>query len=68
MKAQEMVRKAITTAYCLDYDTYCEIFQLEQGPYAMLKWRKQQDNFGAWFCDLDTGNSRLFMDYVLREK
>lgn len=66
----EIVRRAITTAYCMDFDTYCEVFGLRefQMDYAQEKWEKQQKDFGAWYCDLDSGYSKIFMDYVLREK
>lgn len=68
MEPNEIVRKAVTTAYCMDFDTYCDVFGLRdfQMAYAKEKWEKQRWNFAAWYCDLDHHNSEVFMNYVLR--
>ncbi len=70
MEPNNIVRKAVQVAHCMDFDTYCKVFGLKefQMAYAKEKWEKQQKSFGAWYCDLDTGNAKLFMAYVLRRK
>ncbi len=61
-----IVRKALQTGFCMDYDTYCEVMHNGVGDYyAKEKFNKMQRNFTRWFCDLDKTYSHKFMEYVL---
>jgi len=70
MEHRDAVRKAITTAYCMEFCTYLEVFNLtgHSEAYGKGKWDRMQKDFGAWYCDLDSGNMKVYMDYVLRDK
>ncbi len=68
MKPENIVRKAIQAAYCMDYDVYCKVLNIKETDYSFHKWRFMQKSFGSWFCDLDSGNAKMFMDWLLGDR
>ena len=60
------MRKALTKAYCMDYDVFVEIMHDgEENAYTMSKWKMMQDDFQKWFCYIDNHNASKFCYWVL---
>lgn len=60
------MRKALTKAYCMDYDTFVEVMhEGKSTSYSRGKWKIMQGDFSKWFCYLDLAYANLFCDWVL---
>lgn len=68
MEPGKIVRKACVVAYNLGYDDFMKLFDMDKNYYALEKFNFMKDNFASWYCDLDSQNSRRFMDFVMQQE
>lgn len=68
MKPEDIVRKACVVAYNLDFDQFLKLFGMADHAGSREKWHQMGRDFSKWYCHLDSVNSRIFMEYVLREE
>ena len=60
------MRKALTKAYCMDYDVFISVMHNQSdNEYTKGKWKLMQRDFTRWFCDLDNQNASKFCYWVL---
>jgi len=50
----------------MDYDSYCEVFDIPEDYYSKDKWNRMQNNFSLWFCELDNSSAERFINHCLK--
>ena len=60
------MRKALTKAYCMDYDVFVDVMHDSvENDYSRGKWQLMQGDFQKWFCYLDKQNASKFCYWAL---
>lgn len=68
MEPDKIVRKACQAVYNLSYEDFMKLFNIGKSCYALEKFQRMNDDFGDWFCGLDSQNAKKFMDYVMQRE